>query len=44
MKTKHSLTRFVLALAQSKWLQPAALTLVLGIIMVGIIGCQTPHH
>jgi hypothetical protein len=43
MKTNHSLTRLVLALTQSKWLQSAALTLATVVVLAGITGCQ-PHH
>lgn len=43
MKTKDTLTSLILTLAQSKWLQPAVLTLVVAIVLVGITGCQ-PHH
>ena len=43
MKTKRSLTRLVLALTQSKWLQPVVLTLAVVVVLTGITGCQ-PHH
>jgi hypothetical protein len=43
MKSKHALTRLVLALTQSKWLPSAALTLAAVFVLAGITGCQ-PHH
>ena len=43
MKTKNKLTTLVLTLGQSKWLQPAVLTLVVAVVLVGITGCK-PHH
>jgi hypothetical protein len=42
MKTK--LTILVLALAQSTWLQPAVLTLLVAVLLVGVTGCKPPHH
>lgn len=44
MKTKKKVTSFALQLSQSKWLQPAVLTLAVAIVLVGITGCQAPHH
>ena len=44
MKIKNKITSFVLTLSQSKWLQPAVLTLAVAIVLVGITGCQAPHH
>ena len=44
MKTKNKLTSFALKLSQSKWLQPAMLTLAVAVVLVGITGCQPPHH
>ncbi len=43
MKTKNKVTTLVLSLAQSKWLQPAMLTLAVAVVVVGITGCK-PHH
>ncbi|MDP3073779.1 MAG: hypothetical protein Q8N18_26075 [Opitutaceae bacterium] len=43
MKTKNKITSFVLTLSQSKWLQPAAVTLVVAVVLIGITGCK-PHH
>lgn len=44
MNTKNKLTSLVHTLAQSKWLQPAVLTLAVAVVLVGITGCQAPHH
>ena len=43
MKTKNKVTTLVLSLAQSKWLQPAMLTLAVAVVVVGITGGK-PHH
>lgn len=43
MKMKNKVTNLVLVLAKSKWLQPAMLTLVVAVVLVGFTGCQ-PHH
>lgn len=43
MKAKNNLTSLVLTLAQSKWLQPAVLTLVIAAVLGSVTGCK-PHH
>ena len=43
MKMKKTVSSVIIAVTQSKWLQPAALTLVVAVVFVGITGCQ-PHH
>lgn len=43
MKTKNQLTKHILAVTSSRWLQPAMLTLVVAVVLIGIGGC-TPHH
>jgi hypothetical protein len=44
MKSKNKLTRLVATIAQSKWLQPTMLTLAVAVVLVGVTGCQAPHH
>ena len=44
MKTKTKITRLIVTLSQSKWLQPAVLTLVVAVVLVGVTGCQPSHH
>lgn len=44
MKTKNKITTCLLILAQSKWLQSAALVVAVAVVLVGITGCQAPHH
>ena len=41
---KNMLLRAISAMSQSKWLQPAVLTLVVGVALLGITGCSKPHH
>ena len=43
MNTKTNLTSLALTLTQSKWLQPAVLTLAVAVLLAGITGCK-PHH
>lgn len=44
MKIKNTFICAISALSQSKWLQPAILTLAVAIVLVGITGCQPAHH
>ena len=44
MKIKNSFICALSAMSQSKWLQPAVLTLVVGVVLFGITGCNKPHH
>lgn len=44
MKTKNKVTSFALKLSQMKWLQPAVLTLAVAVVLIGVTGCQAPHH
>ncbi len=44
MKTKNKLTASLLTLAHSKWLQPSVLSFAVVAILLGITGCQAPHH
>ena len=44
MTTKTKLHRQFTTLIASKWMQPAMLSLAIAIVLVGITGCQAPHH
>ncbi len=44
MKIKNTFICAISAMSRSKWLQPAVLILVVGIVLLGITGCNKPHH
>ena len=44
MKTKNTFITAIIAMSQSRWLQPAVLTFVVGVVLFGITGCKQPHH
>jgi len=44
MKIRNTFICAITAISQSKWLQPAELTLVVGVALLGITGCSKPHH
>ena len=44
MKIKNTFLGTLSAMSQSKWLQPAVLTLVVGLILFIGTGCKKPHH
>jgi len=43
MKTKNTFLCAISALSQSKWLQPAVLTLVVGVVLFVGTGCRKHH-
>ena len=43
MKTKNTVIGALIRVTQSKWIQPAVLTLALAIVVLGVTGCS-PHH
>lgn len=43
MKTKNNIIQAILTATQSKWLQPALMTLALVAAILGVTGCK-PHH
>jgi len=43
MKNKNTFICAIIAMSQSKWLQPAVLTLVVGVVLFVGTGCRKHH-
>ena len=43
MKMKSKVISVIVAVTQSKWMQPALITLALVVAVLGVTGCK-PHH
>lgn len=43
MKMKNSILSKIIAVTQSKWIQPALMTLAILVAVLGVAGCK-PHH
>ena len=43
MKTENTAISAIIAVTQSKWIQPALMTLAILVAVLGMAGCN-PHH